>query len=130
MVSQNGVDHYKAITPFAYVAGIKERFYLEDDTPHPSTIDKTFGEFYFWKNDNGIQLGIGILEALVLFFKTNGKYDKITNSYSLQTNFKINTTASSSYNIMEKIGGEVRITWAYNPANTDSDITTDLINFN
>lgn len=130
LVSQNGVDHYKAITPFAYVAGISERFYLQDDTKYPSEFDKTFGEFHSWKNDKGKQLGTGIVEALVLFFKTNGKYDKITNSYSLQTNFKINTTASSSYNIMEKIGGEVRIRWAYNPANTDSDITTDLINFN
>lgn len=130
LVNQYGTEFYKAIIPGAYVDGPNKKYFMKSTTQYPTNnFDKTWGQLYSWESDEREQLGLGLCQALVLFFKTNGVFNRTTGTYDIHTNFRIDTKASSSYNIMEIIGGEAKIKWSWDPTSTNSDIT-NIINFN
>jgi len=78
-------------------------------------------------NGNGETMLTGLINQAKLFFKYYGIFDSLNNYYTLPINMEVMGTNQEINYITNKIGGNIKLNFIYNPNNTTTGNIIELI---
>ena len=120
-VESSDLTAYKTIQPAAIVGN--NTYYLNEIGAYPTKAGFVgYATKMINTNGNGDTLLTGLINQAKLFMKTYAIYDSVNDIYTLPINMSTIATNSEINYITNKVGGNVKLNFIYNPNDNNSPI--------